>query len=85
MLKDAESVKIRNAQGFIDSENPFQVALDSDIQIGAVEIKDSETDTRLNVNEEGTVSKLQIQDNNQEELLLDILNELKNLTYKWLS
>ena len=27
MLKDLESVKIRNAQGFIDSSNPFTVIL----------------------------------------------------------
>ena len=26
MLKDAESVKIRNAQGFIDSENPLHIS-----------------------------------------------------------
>ena len=28
-LKDQESIIIRNAQGFIDSENPFHVALET--------------------------------------------------------
>lgn len=28
MLKDAESIKIRNAEGFIDSANPFPVSIE---------------------------------------------------------
>jgi hypothetical protein len=54
MLKDAESVKLRNAQGFIDSTNPLPVDLvGGDIQIGAIEIKDATTDQRAIVNADG--------------------------------
>ena len=44
-----KSGPIKNESGYIDSDNPLNVSMESDIQIGAVEIKDHNSDARCDV------------------------------------
>ena len=46
----------------IDSTNPLPVSLSSDIEIGAVEIKDATTDERVNVTWDGFYSAMAVTD-----------------------